>query len=230
MAQAQLRPNVAPWRFFGAGGAGSPRSLFSPFLAQKCNEMDASGTAKGLCAAVQPSIWPRDEGDLDLFDKWISRWIFDLQIGHLEWPLSIPGCFFGMAPILIVGPLTLAVLSAPKNVPISIWLLLGLLWLVILYLWFAFCSGRRPELAQKLLFAKHSYLLGPLLGLLLSHLDSSLNSSLAGWFIMVWSAALVPVLTLKARTKRRRPAVCPSVPQTPRVIAILPQMPLEPTS
>lgn len=188
--------------------------------------MDASATAKGLAAGVQPSIWPLDEGDLDLFDKWISRWIFNLRMGPLEWPLSIPGCFFGMAPILIVGPPSLVVLAATSEVPSRVYLILSLLWLVTIYMWFAFCSGRRPDLAQKVLFAKQSYLLGPLLGLLLAHLDGSLNSSLAGWFIMVWSAALVPVLTLKGRTKRRRPAVCPSVPQTPRVIAILPQMSL----
>lgn len=102
--------------------------------------MDASATAKGLAAGVQPSIWPLDEGDLDLFDKWISRWIFNLRMGPLEWPLSIPGCFFGMAPILIVGPPSLAVLAATSEVPSRVYLILSLLWLVTIYMWFAFCS------------------------------------------------------------------------------------------
>jgi len=193
--------------------------------------MDATATAKGggggKGSDLQASIWPQDEGAIDMLDKTISRCVMELQIGQLEWLLSVPGCFFGMAPILIVGPLTLATL-ATTSPAVGIGLtqaILGMMWLGILCVWYAFCAGR-PELAQKFLYAKHAYLFGPMLGIALARLAGPEAWSVGAWFIIAWSVTLVPVLILKGRTKRRRPAVCvPNlIPDVPRVIKILPLM------
>lgn len=131
-----------------------------------------------------------------------------------------------MAPILLMGPLTLAALASHESPsPSPLWIALFVMWVAFFYVWFAFCSGR-AELGQKWLYAKAAYLVGPMIGICLARLAGAEAWRAGGWFIVAWSTALVPVLILKGKAKRRRPAVCvPTlVPETSRVIAVLPIM------
>lgn len=185
--------------------------------------MDASATTRQSNSEdgdIQASRWPQDGGVIDRVDKAISSCIFSLQIGPLEWPLSVPGCVFGMAPILCAGPPTLAVLASKGPVPLPLSFILSALWTVTLGTWFSFCAGKE-EYAKKYLFAKASYVFGPLVGLMIASLAEHEAWAVGAFFNMAWSTTLVPVLVLKGFTKRRRPAV--SVPSTPKVLEILPR-------
>lgn len=181
-------------------------------------------------AEVLPSLWPADGGSIDLCDKAISRSITSLEIGVLEWPASVPGCAFGMGTTLFAGPLTLAALTTdeswPPVVPMGIFRVFVLaVWAAILYIWFMLCSGRE-EYARKYLFRGPVYLIGPILGIAVARLAGPRACFTGAWFIIAWWVNMLPVFILKKLTRRRRPTVCGPdlVPQTPRVIEIIPRL------
>ena len=81
------------------------------------------------------SVFPADGGIIDRFDKYVSSWVFNLEFGRLDYPLSVVGMWFGI-PIFAICllPLLLVhlVLYASASVLFSsVVLLLGLLALSI---------------------------------------------------------------------------------------------------
>mmetsp|Transcript_81885 Transcript_81885/g.171296 ORF Transcript_81885/g.171296 Transcript_81885/m.171296 type:complete len:311 (+) Transcript_81885:79-1011(+) len=202
--------------------------------------MDATAAAKGNTmkdeaappppAAIPSSIFPRDGGWIDNLDKSITSPIHRLHIGPLEWPLSVPGCWFGVAPVLIVGPLTIHMLAIVVETgktsllpPYSLSLLASL-WTCVLGLWFKFCAGDL-RIAKRFLWAKELYLFAAPAGACLSLVAGNGASwSVGAFFPVAWCAALAIAFVLKGKTKRRRPLVCECVQKIspPRTIDIIP--------
>ena len=48
----------------------------------------------------RPGWWPAGSG-LDRIDKWWSSFVFELELGLLELPLSVPGHWFGAPPMAL---------------------------------------------------------------------------------------------------------------------------------
>lgn len=173
-----------------------------------------------LRGGVPASGWPRDGSPLDRWDKKISGYIMRLQLGVLEWPLSVPGFIFGNPLILLVGPPTLAWLAPPASPSTALArTALASAWGISLGLWFAACYGR------KYLFAKFyrapNYILAPWIGLALAGLVGPWR--VGAWYSAVFFLVSVPVRVLKRLLRRRRPVVCGHdvIPQTPRAIDVL---------
>ena len=160
---------------------------------------------------MQPSLWPVDGGPLDLLDKRISGPLFRLRLPlPVEATLSVPGCWFGMPAALSVLPPLLALLDmgcCQATPPLSL-AALGLAGCALLAAWGYMQSA--PSHAQHIawMHGTPAHVISPLLGAGLTELiapDDSHARSAAYLFLLLWYISMVPVITLKAATRRRRP-------------------------
>ena len=155
------------------------------------------------------SIWPLDGSRLDLFDKWCSAPLFQLQLGLiLETVLSFPGCWFGMPLFCAPAALGHAIMASGASTSRLAWTVLALELGLLASAWLAVLFTPGGLRIARLLYSPATVALAPAATVwLLRQLD--LPGAAAGYsFLLYWFAAVTPVLALKKLTTRRRPIVC----------------------
>lgn len=164
--------------------------------------------------AAAASRWPRDGEALDLLDKRASAPVFRLCLpAPLELVLSVPGCFFGMPAAGAPAALMLALLAGgegnwPTAAWIWTWLLGGAMLSVHMTLLFGW-DERRPAattaLAAKTVYSVASVVCAPLVAVASAYLLGLPGGGAANAYLLIWHAAIGPVLALKQAARRRRP-------------------------
>jgi hypothetical protein len=160
--------------------------------------------------SAPPSRWPVDGSWLDRLDKRLSAPLLQLQLGlPLEIFLSVPGCFLGMPAFLAIAPSIVAAAHDPSPSIHSFTALVLGGTLLLLTAWaFVLAGGEKLAL---LLFSMRIAILAPLVGIWLVEINPGLTAKAvarAHLLLFSWFLALIPIVVLKATTRRRRPIAC----------------------
>lgn len=155
-----------------------------------------------------------------MMDKAATKAFLSLlpPLGQLEYPLSVPGVWFGMPPILIVCIPGLAIVSSSGPVPSTAYVGLAVATSGLASAWALFLSGNTAILTK--------YLYGPLAAVLSLPLGLLLASpvkdgfSAGAFFGAMWYAMLLFGLVGKRLCRRQRPLVCLDALQ-PRHLTII---------
>ena len=166
---------------------------------------------------VESSRWPIDHGTLDVLDKRLSAAIFNLQLGVvLESLLSVPGCFFGMPAFHVVAPALLACsVDRTGCRAAQPWAMFAVLsaTMSLFCAWGLIQRSSEALRHARLLYLPPTMLASPPIGVSLARALTTDDAALAAcyYFLLAWYASVLPVLTLKAVARRRRPVACDGI-------------------
>mmetsp|Transcript_15673 Transcript_15673/g.20114 ORF Transcript_15673/g.20114 Transcript_15673/m.20114 type:complete len:308 (-) Transcript_15673:337-1260(-) len=167
----------------------------------------------------------QEGGVFDVLDKKLSMPIFTLEIGKLEYVLSVPGCWFGL-PVsawgvlpLYVGAYQASFVSTDDAIFFTTWITLPITLLLLLY-WFRSVSR---DTIKNVYFATKPLLpflvFGPPL---LTKLFMKSGYSSACFVVCNWCIAEVFCHSLKITSRRMRPLIC--IPEIKQVHRELPSL------
>jgi hypothetical protein len=139
-------------------------------------------------------------------DEEISKNVFESSLPWvLEAILSMPGNWFGIAPVLLVGPLWVGAMVG-NGQSLALTAVTFALTLAFAVLWFSFLRWETPTM-KKIICSKESFGLFPPLGILLCYLLIPDNEqfSMAIYPICVWIPSITTALCIKGQVLRHRP-------------------------
>lgn len=132
----------------------------------------------------------------------------------LEAVFSLPANWFGLTPILLVGPLWTGLLLAPQvaeEFNARLFLAAVVLTIPLLVAWYIFLFTGNQALFTKIFVGKQAITISPIIsvGICYCLIDNPTLFSMCVYPLWLWPSSIILVLLAKNRAKRARPCTKP---------------------